>query len=243
MARKSTKRSGTSKPKPPRYTTARCCMHSVYHRFMSKPDVKNFLIDSFTKSVDATRAAVTSSFPEYDFDLSMIHDSPLLTIKGFPYQMITENYTGKSILLSRDISDLLQSIEQTTYGLKKLDHPDPLRAACESKGLTLRAAVDLDVMYTICSRFYASIDLAFIITKPPIVPRSIAKIKLGTLVLSDENSEWCFKATLIGDYTPEQQALAAQELFRENAMFNKELGVFMFDHFPKSLVVVGENGI
>lgn len=246
MPRKVSKSTKPVKSSGPRrtvkYKTYAIGMQGIQRRFSLK--IKPFLNDSFATTRDATSAAnaILIAFPDYKIETNCEGESLFIHVTEFPYQLITDNYTGESSLSREELNIFLHSVEYTRKKLADLGHPDPFTAACEQYGITKRAMRDLAVLNAFISEYwYGRSELQFDITKAPIIPQSTAKIKLGILIKSQDNIEWCYKASLIGDYTTEQQALAAQELFRENAMYNKDIGAFIFDHYPKTLAVVGEN--
>lgn len=182
-------------------------------------------------------------FQDYTIEIDLAQERPIIEIQEFPHHLITDLYTGKSVLQATDISELLNEIKNTSNILEDMGHENPLEAACSCKGITLRAFVDMELLIKMRQqlRYNESMNVRLPITKAPIIPNSVAKIKLGIKSMSGDEYFWQYTARLIGEYTQEEKAMAAQELFRENATFDRDTGAFLFDHYPKTLKVEGEN--
>lgn len=227
------------------YKIAKTAISILRYRFCTKPEItcSLYLIPDYVRS--GLSSIIINSFPDYNISVSTTQDGiVLISFNEFPYQLITEQYAGESRLSKESIASSISTIHGLAKTLQMMGHPTPLAAACENRGLTLRGYVDLATLDCVTHYNYSyneRVEVAFNIAKAPHTPNSIATLKLGVKDDSPEDIMCKYTASLVGNYTQEQQAQIAKELFREQAMFTKSTGTFSFDHFPKTLKVVGEN--
>ena len=238
MARRSTK--SVKAPKPRKTLGDKClevAVQCIRTRFITKPSESLSVQCSF-RDTSAVVSILEQAFPDYEMSLENGNRTDACVyIKSFSQKLITEDYAGDSTLTRKSIDHLISLVNSKVSALRNLNHPDPLPVVCESLGLTLRGYIDLKILYSMLAyNWRMSLDMSVVITKAPKIPNSTAKIKLGA-VISDDGTDWCYTAKLAGDYTPEQKALAAQELFGESARFDASSGLFIFDHYPKTLAV------